>query len=123
MDWNHPATISFVSVTGTFTLGFLGKVLWEHYFKEGKRIMREEDCLRNQVQCQKEVLQAKLTCQKEVLATLKGQARELEDGEAHFDRVDSALMIMLLTLLKICSAMKVECEDLSKMMIEKGLLK
>lgn len=106
MAWNHPLIVALLAIIGTLA----AKYVWDRFLSQSSRITRSE-CEKNQK-----------ICQSEILVKIKNQGDCLDEGDDHFKKLDSVLLVITFTLLKICNKMQIECEDIVKKMSEKGII-
>jgi hypothetical protein len=95
-------------LTMCFTL--LGKYLWDRYLSQNSRVTRL-DC---------SLIREK--CQAEIMGLVKDHTQQLCEGDENFSSLSKTMMVILLALLKICEKQNIDCEDIHKAMIQKGLM-
>lgn len=61
-------------------------------------------------------------CKTEIMGMVNEHGAQLDCGEHSFKDMSGAIMVIMVTLLKICEKQNIDCEDIHKVMIKKGLL-
>jgi hypothetical protein len=95
-------------ITAFFTL--TAKWIWDRWLSQNSRVTRM-DC---------SLIREK--CQAEIMGLVKDHTKQLCQGEDSFDSISKTMMVMLLALLKICEKQNIDCEEIHKAMIHKGLI-
>lgn len=62
-------------------------------------------------------------CQKEMKETFSKQDDCFEEGDSRFVKNEELLALILIFLHRICGHINLDCEDLTKDMVQKGILK
>lgn len=103
---SHPLFI----VLATVVLTLMGKYAWNRWLSESSRISLK-DCLKNQA-----------LCQKELLAKICNQGERLDDGDDMFRSTRQYQRAVILTLLQVCNKLGVDCDHITKVMVEQDIL-
>jgi hypothetical protein len=88
----------------------LGKYAWDRWLSQSSRVTKE--------MCG----QIRSSCQKEILGLLKNQGDQLDAGDGCFDTFSKTLMVICLTQLKMCEHLHIDCEEIKRIMVNKGIL-
>lgn len=117
-EWlNHPLVSAGIGVV----VALIGKFLYDRYFSENSRVTLVTCGLRQEA------------CRKELLAQLKAQdvARDfiekqrIEDekcNEDAFTTLDQCITVIMMTQMKICEKLQIDCGEITKVMVKKGIL-
>ena len=103
---NKPLFSLSLAIAGTL----LSKYAWDRWMSRSSRVTKE--------MCG----QIRESCQKELMAMLKAQGTQLDDGDDCFKTFSQTLMVLLLAQLKVCEHLKIDCADIRKAMVDKGIL-
>ena len=77
----------------------LSKWAWDRWFSQASRVTKKE-CSDMRTICEK----------------------RLKEGDECFETFSKTLMVLLLAQLKVCEHLKIDCSDIRKAMIQKGLM-
>jgi len=136
---DHPIAVMLLTIA--FTL--FGKYFWDRYLSQTSRISRrefEQACLSMRSECELKrggCLAERLANKAHFEGLIKQQAGCLEDAFEDAENVAmrrlqtrKALMCIMMTQLKICEALnasgvlgvhvKMDCDDISKLLVEMG---
>lgn len=86
------------------------KWVWDRWLSQGSRVTRL-DC---------SLIREK--CQSEIMGLVKQHSSQLCEGDETFESMSKTMMVMLLVLLKMCEKQNINCDDIRKAMIQKGLI-
>jgi hypothetical protein len=118
VDWtNHPLLLAIVGGI----IGLVGKYIWDRYLSEQSRVTVVTCALRQE------------KCRQELLSQLKEQviAREAESkkreedekcNEDAFTTLDQCITVIMMTQMKICEKLQIDCGEITKVMVKKGIL-
>ena len=98
------------SIVGTVVATLVGKWVWDRWLSDSSRI--------SQKTC--ELIRAK--CQQEMLGKMGLQENRLEDGDSLFKSTRHYQRAVILTLLHICNKMGIDCDQITKVMVEQDIL-
>lgn len=101
----------FLPILVTVILTLIGKMVFERLLAKSSRVTAF-DCEKN-----------RKACQAEILAKVDGHRDCLEKGDGHFRSVDTKIMAMAFALLKICNKLEIDCEEITKKMVESETIK
>jgi hypothetical protein len=102
---------------GSMALGILGKWFWDRFLAKPSRVTAE--------MCSKtrEVCLAKLT------GLIEGQANRLREGDQSFEdmekelkHIKSFLFVILSATLTLCQRLKVDCDEITRLLAEHGMI-
>jgi len=103
---SHPLPALFLAIAGTL----ISKYAWDRWMSQGSRVTR--------IMCDT----MRLSCRAELLKSLAVQSAQLDDGDDCFKTFSQTLMVLLLAQLKVCEHLKIDCADIRKAMVDKGIL-
>lgn len=95
-------------VAGIATL--LGKYAWDRWLSQTSRVTKNE--------CE----QHRESCHKEIMEKIRAQEVHLTEGDGCFDQFSKTLMVVCLTQLKMCEALHIDCDEIKRVMVNKGIL-
>jgi hypothetical protein len=95
-------------IAGVVTL--VGKYAWDRWMSQSSRVTKD--------MCG----QIRSSCQKEILGMIKTQGEQLDAGDGCFETFSKTLMVICLTQLKMCEHLHIDCEEIKKVMVNKGIL-
>ena len=118
-------------------LGFLVKFVWDRWFSQASRVTREEfltalntwarECEIRRTGCmavreQNKSYFSELIEDQACNATTVKEAKKLEDDLTHDRRIETrkALICIMMIQIKMCEALKIDCSDLARMIVEMG---
>jgi hypothetical protein len=103
---SHPYLPTVLTIIGTL----VGKYLWDRFLSTNSRVTVPMcDLIRK-------------NCKDQIMSMVNDHDAQLDCGEHSFKDMSSAIMVIMITLLKICEKQSIDCEDIHKVMIKKGLM-
>ena len=127
--FDHPFILSLISIVA----GFVLKFVWDRWFAQSSRITRHEfktalETLANECQLRREACVNVRSSNKEYFERLiqeqEGCLESAIEAETAIikRRVETrkALVLIMMTQIKICEALRLDCSDLGKMLIDMG---
>ena len=106
----HP----LVSLVFAAVLTLVGKYVWDRWLSKSSRVS-EDLCDERRTTC-RQALMTELASQK------VASKAQFDCGEETMDITSHTLTVVLLTLLKMCNKMDIDCAELTKAMVERGLM-
>ena len=100
----------FITLLLTACVTLIGKWVWDRWLSQNSRVTKM-DC---------SLIRDK--CQAEIMSLVKQHTKQLGEGDECFATVSQTMMVILLALLKICEKQNIDCEDIHKAMVQRGLM-
>ncbi len=103
---SHPLFI----VLATVVLTLIGKYVWNRWLSETSRVTLK--------MCEL----AREACQQKLLDKICSQGERLDDGDTLFKSTRQYQRAVILTLLQVCNKLGVDCDHITKVMVDQDIL-
>lgn len=94
----------------TIVLTLFARWIWDRWLSEASRVTLKS--------CE----MARKLCQQQLLDKICSQGERLDDGDLTFKSTRHYQRAVILTLLQLCNKMGVDCDSITKVMVDQDIL-